>query len=88
MKRSIESTTEVLKLPRVVHFEIDAKKPENAIPFYEKVFGWKIEKWKGPVDYWLIMTGKEKDPGIEWGTVEKNGSSTINSQHHRRAFSR
>ena len=54
-------------MPRVVHFEIDAKKPARAITFYEKVFGWKIEKWKGPVDYWLIVTGKEKQPGIDGG---------------------
>lgn len=54
-------------MPRVVHFEIDAKKPERAIEFYEKVFGWKIEKWKGPVDYWLIMTGKESESGIDGG---------------------
>jgi hypothetical protein len=81
MKRSIESTTEVLKLPRVVHFEIDAKKPENAIPFYEKVFGWKIEKWKGPVDYWLIMTGKEKEPGIDGGLSKRTEvqPSTVNT---------
>lgn len=68
-------------MPRVVHFEIDAKKPENVIPFYEKVFGWKIEKWKGPVDYWLIMTGKEKDPGIDGGLSKRTEAqpSTVNT---------
>lgn len=54
-------------MPRVVHFEIDAEKPERAIKFYEKVFGWKIEKWKGPIEYWLITTGKEDEPGIDGG---------------------
>jgi predicted enzyme related to lactoylglutathione lyase len=40
---------------------------EKTIKFYEKVFGWKIEKWKGPMDYWLIMTGDESKPGIDGG---------------------
>ena len=58
-------------MPRVVHFEIDAEKPERAIKFYEKVFGWKIEKWKGPMEYWLIMTGNEKEPGIDGGLSKR-----------------
>jgi len=76
-----ESITEVLEMPRVVHFEIDAKKPEKAITFYEKVFGWKIEKWKGPVEYWLITTGKEKEPGIDGGLSKRTEAepSTVNT---------
>jgi|APFre7841882590_1041340.scaffolds.fasta_scaffold100167_1 predicted enzyme related to lactoylglutathione lyase len=68
-------------MPRVVHFEIDAKKPEKAIAFYERVFGWKIEKWKGPVDYWLIKTGKEKEPGIDGGLSRRAEAepSTVNT---------
>jgi predicted enzyme related to lactoylglutathione lyase len=53
-------------LPRVVHFEINANKPEELAKFYEQVFNWKFEKWKGPMDYWLIMTG-ENEPGIDGG---------------------
>jgi predicted enzyme related to lactoylglutathione lyase len=71
----------VKELPRVIHFEIDAKKPERAIKFYEKVFDWKIEKWKGPIDYWLIMTGKEKEPGIDGGLAKRTEAehSTVNT---------
>ena len=54
-------------MPRVVHFEIDAEEPERAIKFYEKVFGWKIEKWKGPIEYRLITTGEEDEAGIDGG---------------------
>ena len=57
-------------MPRVVHFEINAKKPELLAEFYEKVFGWEIEKWEGPVDYWLITTGKEDESGIN-GVCQK-----------------
>jgi predicted enzyme related to lactoylglutathione lyase len=53
-------------LPRVVHFDINANKPEELAKFYEQVFNWKFEKWKGPMDYWLITTG-ENEPGIDGG---------------------
>jgi predicted enzyme related to lactoylglutathione lyase len=68
-------------MPRVVHFEIDAKKPERAVSFYEKVFDWKIEKWKGPVDYWLITTGNPKEPGIDGGLSKRTAAnpSTVNT---------
>jgi predicted enzyme related to lactoylglutathione lyase len=68
-------------VPRVVHFEIDAEKPERAIKFYKQVFGWKIEKWEGPIEYWLITTGKEKDPGIDGGLAKRTeeGPSTVNT---------
>jgi predicted enzyme related to lactoylglutathione lyase len=32
-------------MPRVVHFEIPADDTGRAVKFYQKVFGWKIEKW-------------------------------------------
>jgi len=52
-------------MPRVVHFEFTADDPERANNFYSQVFGWQIEKWNGPVDYWLIMTGPRDKPGID-----------------------
>jgi predicted enzyme related to lactoylglutathione lyase len=68
-------------MPRVVHFEIDAKKPDRAIKFYEKVFSWKIKKWEGPVEYYLITTGKESEPGIDGGLSRRTESepSTVNT---------
>jgi predicted enzyme related to lactoylglutathione lyase len=32
-------------MPRVVHFEIAADDTGRAVKLYQKVFGWKIEKW-------------------------------------------
>ena len=52
---------------RVVHFELYAENPERAVKFYQEVFGWKIEKWAGPMDYWLVTTGEESEPGIDGG---------------------
>lgn len=68
-------------MPRVVHFEIDAKKPDRAIKFYEKVFSWKIKKWEGSVEYYLITTGKESEPGIDGGLSRRTESepSTVNT---------
>ncbi len=58
-------------MPRVVHFELGAVQPERAVEFYRKVFGWEITKWEGPQDYWLIMTGEEKEPGIDGGLAKR-----------------
>jgi predicted enzyme related to lactoylglutathione lyase len=66
-------------LPRVVHFEINAEKPEKLAKFYEQVFNWKIEKWKGPMDYWLIMTG-DNEPGIDGGLLRREKEAiTVNT---------
>jgi predicted enzyme related to lactoylglutathione lyase len=61
-------------LPRVIHFEIEADKPEQLAQFYEKVFNWKFEKWAGPMDYWMIMTG-ENELGIDGGLLKKSETS-------------
>ena len=37
-------------MPRVVHFEFAAEDPQRAVKFYERVFGWKIDKWEGPME--------------------------------------
>jgi predicted enzyme related to lactoylglutathione lyase len=60
---------------RVIHFELAADDPQRAIAFYEKVFGWKIERWGGPADYWLVTTGPEGEPGINGG-LQRRGSPT------------
>lgn len=52
-------------MPRVVHFEVITDDPERAARFYSKVFNWKIEKWAGPVDYWLVYTGSGDEAGID-----------------------
>ena len=49
---------------KVIHFEIPADNPERAVNFYKKVFNWKIDKWEGPVDYWLVTAGEGVDGGL------------------------
>jgi uncharacterized protein len=60
-------------MSRVIHFEIPVNDPEQAAGFYKKVFGWKIEKWPGATDYWLVTTGAEGQPGINGGLMRKQG---------------
>ena len=66
---------------RVTHFEISVDDPERAIKFYTDAFGWKIKKWEGPMDYWLITTGPEDQPGIDGGLMKREhpGASTTNT---------
>ena len=54
-------------MSRVVHFDLCADEPERAAAFYRAVFGWPVDKWDGPEDYWIIQTGTEKEPGITGG---------------------
>jgi predicted enzyme related to lactoylglutathione lyase len=61
-------------MSRVIHFEIPAAKPERAVKFYEKAFGWKIEKWAGMMDYWNISTGGDKEPGINGAIMSNDGA--------------
>ena len=60
-------------MPRVVHFEIHAADPDRAVNFYTTLFGWSFQKWEGPMDYWLITTGPNEQPGINGGLVRRQG---------------
>lgn len=60
-------------MPRVVHFEIHAGDCERAVKFYKAVFGWEFQKWEGPTEYWLVMTGPNDQPGINGGLVQRRG---------------
>jgi predicted enzyme related to lactoylglutathione lyase len=68
---------------RVTHFEIYTDNPEAVQPFYRDVFGWKFQKFEGgPMEYWLVMTGDDKEPGINGGlTRPRPGQSagTLNT---------
>ena len=55
---------------RVIHFELGVDDPERAIRFYSDVFGWKVENWGGPENYWLVTTGPDGEPGINGGIME------------------
>jgi len=64
-------------MSRIIHFEIPASDPERAATFYKKAFGWKIEKWPGPMDYWMVTTGSAEAPGINGGMLRKQAPTTV-----------
>ena len=55
---------------RFTHFELATDDLEKTAAFYRDVFGWQIQKWEGPVDYWLITTGEKGTPGIDGGLMQ------------------
>ena len=66
-------------MPTLVHFEIPTDELERAKKFYTELFGWKFEKWQGPMEYWLITTkdGMGKD-GVPGGLMKRqNPQQTI-----------
>jgi predicted enzyme related to lactoylglutathione lyase len=61
-------------MPRVIHFEVHADRPERAVKFYSDLLGWEFHKWDGPVEYWLIKTGPDGQPGINGGLIARHGA--------------
>ncbi len=68
---------------RVTHFESYTNDPEAVQPFYRDVFGWKFSKFEGgPIKYWLVTTGNDREPGINGGITrprEGQSSGTLNT---------
>ncbi|MBI4082371.1 MAG: VOC family protein [Candidatus Lambdaproteobacteria bacterium] len=58
-------------MSRVVHFEIHADDTGRCCAFYTKVFGWKIDKWDGPMEYYMATTGPDSEPGINGGIMKR-----------------
>ncbi len=60
-------------MARVVHFEIPADDPQRAQDFYRDAFGWQFDKWQGPFDYWMAITGPEGSLGINGAITRREG---------------
>ena len=65
-------------MPRPIHFDLTVDNPQRAMEFYKSVFGWKFQKWDGPLEYWMATTGDEKEPGINGGISKKGESGMPN----------
>ncbi len=55
---------------RVVHFEIPCDHPEKTMDFFQQVFGWTFQHY-GNEEYWAVITGDEKSPGINGGIMKR-----------------
>jgi uncharacterized protein len=66
---------------RFTHFELVTDDFEKTAAFYRAVFDWQVQKWDGPVEYWLVNTGDESTPGINGGLMKAGGpfSGTVNT---------
>ena len=58
-------------MPRIVHFDMPADDPVRAQKFYSEIFGWRFDKWNGPMEYWMTITGDDKQPGINGGLSKR-----------------
>lgn len=54
-------------MSRVIHFEVPTNDSAASVKFYENVLGWKITRWEGPTEYFLVETGDPNQPGINGG---------------------
>ena len=60
-----------------MHFEIPADNLEKLKKFYGDLFGWKIEKMPGGMEYWGIQTvpvdekGMAVRPGVNGGMMKR-----------------
>jgi predicted enzyme related to lactoylglutathione lyase len=67
-------------MARVVHFEIHADNPERAVKFYSELLGWQFTRWGGPMEYHLINTGPDSQPGINGGLLRRHGPPPTEGQ--------
>lgn len=58
-------------MPRITHFDIPSDNPDRAQKFYQNTFGWKFDKWDGPMEYWMIRTGDDSQLGINGGMTRR-----------------
>lgn len=58
-------------MPRISYLDFSADDIERAVNFYSKVFGWQINKWDGPLQYWEIKTGESNELGIDGGLSKR-----------------
>lgn len=67
-------------MPKIIHFEISADDPTRASAFYGDVFGWHIDKWEGPIDYWLIRTDDRDQTSLDGAIRQRmKDETTVNT---------
>jgi uncharacterized protein len=68
-------------MSRITHFELPSTDIPASRKFYENVLGWKLEKWDGPMEYWLVYTGDPTSPGINGalGGAANEFKATVNT---------
>ena len=65
----------------IVHFEMPSTDPAASRTFYENVFAWRLSRWEGPMEYWLISTTEPGAPGVNGalGGAANEFKATVNT---------
>ena len=59
-------------MPTICHFQIPAEDIERAKKFYTELFGWKMEKCSGTMEYWMITTTTPSgEKGVDGGMIKR-----------------
>ena len=69
-------------MPRISHFDIPADDPKRAQKFYQDVFGWKFDKWDGPMEYWMVKTGDDKAARNQRRSKPKDARTVWHDKHN------
>lgn len=67
-------------MTRVVHFDLSADDVARAAEFYRRAFGWKVERWDGPTEYWLMSPASAEQASVTGGIaarVEPGDSTAV-----------
>ena len=67
----------------IIHFEIPADDVEKLRRFYSELFGWRIERLPGPMDYWMIETVPVDDKGVALRPGVNGGMMKRQNPEHR-----
>ena len=59
-------------MPTICHFNIPVDDIERARAFYSDLFGWKIEKLPGPMEYYNIDTSTMDQEGVGGGMAMRD----------------
>ena len=60
---------------KIIHFDISADDVSRAKDFYHNLFGWKIERFPGPMEYYLVDTTDENgEKGLTGGIAKREKS--------------
>lgn len=60
-------------MPTIVHFDVPADDIDRSKTFYKELFGWKIEKMPGEIEYYGISTFDENGKEGITGGWEREG---------------
>ncbi|MBI5636484.1 MAG: VOC family protein [Nitrospinae bacterium] len=52
-----------------IYFDFTVNSLKEARRFFERVLGWRFEKFPMPYEYYRITAGNSDEPGIDGGSV-------------------